>query len=73
MNLFVAFYSFEIISEAISINHALVSQPFVSNDIILTSKYNIIEYWKGSVVSLVLLLLGALLVYLRLTQIGGSL
>jgi radical SAM superfamily enzyme YgiQ (UPF0313 family) len=40
-------YSFDIISEAISINHALVSQPFVSNDIISTSKYNIIEYWKG--------------------------
>ena len=40
-------YSLDIISEAISINHALVSQPFINNDITVCSKYNIIEYWKG--------------------------
>ena len=37
----------DIILEAISINHALVSQPFISNDIVVHSKFNIIEYWKG--------------------------
>ena len=53
-NLFTSFhknsprkYSLDIILEAILINHALVSQPFISNDIVVHSKFNIIEYWKG--------------------------
>jgi radical SAM superfamily enzyme YgiQ (UPF0313 family) len=35
------------VQEAIKLNAALISQPFVKDDIVMSSRYNIIEFWDG--------------------------
>lgn len=35
------------VADAIMLNHALVSQPFVGDDATLTMRYNILEFWRG--------------------------
>src|SRR6266404_786609 len=35
------------IKDAIRLNHALVSQPFVSDDVSLSLGYNVLEFWRG--------------------------
>jgi radical SAM superfamily enzyme YgiQ (UPF0313 family) len=35
------------LSEAISLNHALISQPFIEEDIEFKTSYNFIEYYEG--------------------------
>jgi len=37
----------EIISDALKINHSLISQPYVDKDIIFKTQFNIIEHWRG--------------------------
>lgn len=37
----------EAITDAIRLNHALVSQPFVPEDTIVTLGHNILEFWRG--------------------------
>jgi hypothetical protein len=37
----------EAVTDAISLNHALVSQPFVSEDTSVSLHYNILEFWRG--------------------------
>jgi hypothetical protein len=39
--------SVEAVQEAIMLNRALVSQPYFNSDIQLSSKYNIIDFWRG--------------------------
>ena len=35
------------VTDAIRLNHALVSQPFVSEDTSVSLRYNILEFWRG--------------------------
>ena len=35
------------VSDAIRLNHALVSQPFVADDTSVALRYNILEFWRG--------------------------
>jgi len=35
------------VRDAIRLNHALVSQPFVADDVTLSAGYNVLEFWRG--------------------------
>jgi hypothetical protein len=35
------------VTDAILLNHALVSQPFVADDTSIALRYNILEFWRG--------------------------
>jgi len=35
------------VKDAIRLNHALVSQPFVADDVTLSAGYNVLEFWRG--------------------------
>ena len=37
----------EAVTDAIRLNHALVSQPFVADDTSVALHYNILEFWRG--------------------------
>jgi hypothetical protein len=39
----------EAVSDAIRLNHALVSQPFIAEDTTVTPRLNILEFWRGVV------------------------
>ena len=36
----------EIFAEAVSLNRAMLCQPFIEDDIVVNSKYNILEFWE---------------------------
>jgi hypothetical protein len=37
----------EIISDAVKINHSLISQPYIDKDTVVNIRFNIIEHWRG--------------------------
>jgi radical SAM superfamily enzyme YgiQ (UPF0313 family) len=37
----------EAVHDAIKLNHALVSQPFVADDTVVALRYNILQFWRG--------------------------
>jgi radical SAM superfamily enzyme YgiQ (UPF0313 family) len=37
----------EAIADAVTLNHALVSQPFVADDTSVALQYNVLDYWRG--------------------------